>query len=136
MPPFETEHPVTFGDCDPAGILFYPNHFRLMDATFQRWLASRGTSQRGVQERFGAVGTGLIEVEASFRRPVVDGDVLRHVLTIAEWNERTLAVTYAGVVAGREVVRGRELRGLFVREGSKLTLAPIGPLREALEGGA
>ena len=23
---------IEFGDCDPAGIVFYPNHFRMFDA--------------------------------------------------------------------------------------------------------
>ena len=130
---FEMEHHVSFGDCDPAGILFYPHHFRFMDATFQGWLRARGTSQAAIRERFGAVGTGLIEAEGTFRGPVHDGDRLAHALTVAGWTARTLHVTYVARVGGRTVFEGRELRGLFRREGERLRLTALDDLRVLLE---
>lgn len=33
---------ITFGDCDPAGIVFYPNAFRWMDAGFHTLLRPVG----------------------------------------------------------------------------------------------
>ena len=33
---------VEFGDCDPAGIVFYPNYFRWMDVGTRRFFASCG----------------------------------------------------------------------------------------------
>lgn len=128
---FQTSHSITFGDCDPAGILFYPNHFRMMDATFQAWLRSRGMSQGAVRRRFGAVGTGLVETDATFRAPVRDGDKLVHDLRV-EWRERTLLARYRGTVEGTLAIEGRETRGLFVEEAGRLRLAPLEPLREAL----
>ena len=32
---------VSFGDCDPAGIVFYPNFFRWFDRCFHHFLAAR-----------------------------------------------------------------------------------------------
>ncbi len=132
---FETSYAVTFGDCDPAGILFYPHHFRFMDATFQAFLMRRGTSQRDIQRRFGAIGTGLIEAKGSFRGPVHDGDALRHTLSLAEWTARTLRVTYVGTVDGHIVFEGEEMRGLFIRdeEDGKLRLSSLDGLRALLE---
>ena len=134
---FETSHAITFGDCDPAGILFYPHHFRLMDATFQLWLRARGLDQATIQRRLGAVGTGLLDADATFRAPLRDGDALRHEMEVADWGERTLRLAYRGFAGGRLAVEGRETRGLFVRDAQAdghLTLAPLAPLRALLDG--
>lgn len=129
---FETTHPVTWGDCDPAGILFYPNHFRFMDATFQAWLRSLGLDQAALRERLGAVGTGLLGADATFRAPLRDGDALRHELTVAGWERRTVRLAYRGFAGDALAVEGSETRGLFVPGGEGLRLAEIAPLRELL----
>ena len=133
---FQTFHAITFGDCDPAGILFYPHHFRLMDATFQLWLRARELDQASIQRRLGAVGTGLLDADAAFRAPLRDGDVLRHEMEVAGWGERTLRLAYRGFANGGLAVEGRETRGLFVRDArrdGRLTLAPLAPLRALLD---
>ena len=35
-------HEIAWGDCDDAGIVFYPHFFRWMDTAFHRWLRERG----------------------------------------------------------------------------------------------
>lgn len=129
---FEHTHAVSFGDCDPAGILFYPNHFRFMDATFQAYLRARGTSQADIQARFEAVGTGLIEASGSFRGPVHDGDVLGHALTLPEWTAKTFRLRYVASVDGHTVFEGEEVRGLFVRRDGRLRLSELHDLRALL----
>jgi 4-hydroxybenzoyl-CoA thioesterase len=32
---------VKFGDCDPAGIVFYPNYFRWMDSVLHGYYQSK-----------------------------------------------------------------------------------------------
>lgn len=36
---FETDQPVMFQHCDPAGIVFYPRYFEMINATVERWFA-------------------------------------------------------------------------------------------------
>ena len=134
---FETRHEIAFGDCDPAGILFYPNHFRLMDATFHRWLATAGLDQSSIRAETGAVGTGLLDAGATFRAPLSPGDTLRHELRVEAWGRRTLRLAYRGFLSGRLALEGHETRGLFVRAPGReghLTLADIAPLRDRLAG--
>ena len=126
-------HAVSFGDCDAAGILFYPHHFRFMDATFQHWLRSRGTSQADLRERLEAVGTGLVDASGAFRGPVHDGDALSHEMRVEEWGERTFRLAYAASVEDRLVFEGRETRGLFRRVDGRLGLMPLTALRDILE---
>lgn len=130
---FEAAFPIEFGDCDPAGIVFYPAFFRWFDATFQRWLRDKGADQALIRDRFDAVGTGLIEAGASFRAPVRPGDLLSLAIAEVVWEERTLRVSYRGTVAGRTAVEGHEVRGLFaLRTDGTLRLVPLGDLRAML----
>ena len=122
---FSCEHRVYFGDCDPAGIMFYPHHFRLMDATFQAWLASLELSQTKLQKEFGIIGTGLLDASASFKAPIFDGDVLSHQVTIDKWNSKSLELAYEGFVGNICVVEGKEVRSLFKQGVNGLTLLPI-----------
>ena len=58
---FETSFMVEWGDCDDAGIVFYPNYFYWLDSTFQRWLRAKGVSLRDVRKRYDvSVPNGLL----------------------------------------------------------------------------
>lgn len=131
---FKTEIAVSFGHCDPADIVFYPNFFRWFDAAFHRFLESCGCGQKVLAEKLGTVGTGLIDVGASFRSPVTYGENLTLTLTLEEWGRKTLKAGYRGHVGERLALEGFEVRGLFMRENGKLHAAPIAPLRALLEG--
>ncbi|MEO0636810.1 MAG: acyl-CoA thioesterase [Pseudomonadota bacterium] len=129
-PVFETRISVEFGDCDPAGIVFYPKYFAWFDACFQRWLRSKDVDQAAIQKAFGAVGTGLINVDASFRAPLRPGQLLTLSILETEWSEPTLRVGYQGKFKDKLVVEGEELRGLFGKdEDGALKLLPIAELR-------
>lgn len=135
---FDVTFEIEFGDCDPAGIVFYPRFFGWFDATFQRWLRARGTSQAAIAARFGAVGTGLVDVGARFRAPLVPGDTITLSITGVDWDERTFAVRYQGRCdgggGGRICVEGEETRGLFVRApDGRLRLVPLAELRAMIE---
>ena len=73
---FRTEFIVEWGDCDEAGIVFYPNYFYWFDCTFQRLLRERKLGQRELKRRFGVV-TPLVDVGARFLGPATHDDVLR-----------------------------------------------------------
>ena len=90
---FKTELIVEWGDCDEAGIVFYPNYFYWFDCTFQRMLRSRELGQRQLRSRFGAV-TPLVDVGAKFLGPVRYDDVLRIEAAVVDWAERKFRTAY------------------------------------------
>ena len=126
---------VSFGDCDPAGIVYYPNHFRWFDATFHALLQRFG-GHAAVSRKLGSIGIGLIEVGGAFRAPAEDGDALVLTARLVEWREKTLRIAYEGRIDGRLTVEGFEVRGLFIREDGRLRAGRMAPLREMLEAGA
>ena len=125
---------VSFGDCDPAGIVYYPNHFRWFDATFHALLQRFG-GHAAVSRKLGSIGIGLIEVGGAFRAPAEDGDALVLTARLVEWREKTLRIAYEGRIDDRLTVEGFEVRGLFIREDGRLRAGRMAPLREMLEAG-
>lgn len=126
-----TSQPVTFGDCDPAGIVFYPNYFAWFDRTFHDWLRAFGGHAK-VCESIGALGLGLMEVNAKFRTPSRDGDVLEIALSVVAWERKTLQLSYEGTIDGRTAVLGQEVRGLFKTSQTGMIAADIQELKAYL----
>jgi len=110
---FERSLTVEWGDCDEAGIVFYPNYFYWFDCTYQGMLRSVGLSQRELRSRYGAV-TPLVDVGATFRSPVRYDDVIVMTAELDEWAERRLRVRYTAHCGERVVATGFELRAWTV----------------------
>lgn len=127
--------PVSFGDCDPAGISFYPNTFRWMDACFHDWLRGAG-GHAAICARLGAKGIGVIDAQARFLSPTRDGDRLQIALTPVEWAPRSLRLRYEGRVGDRRAIEAEELRGIFVSKDGRLGAGETAPLRAILCGAA
>jgi len=132
---FEFTVDIAWGHCDPAGIIYYPNYFRWFDAAYHAFLKNRDLDQRILAQKLDTMGTGLIDAGASFLAPITYGDQLIITLTIDEWRNKTLRVVYEGRCNGQLVMRGHELRGLFMRDvdTGKVSAAPIAPLRALIE---
>lgn len=113
---FRTEFTIEFGDCDEAGIVFYPNYFYWFDCAFQRMLRERGLSQRELRSRFGAV-TPIIDANARFRAPARYDDVLASEASVETWEERRFRVAYRLAVRGTVVAAGYEVRAWATSDG-------------------
>lgn len=124
---------ITFGDCDPAGIVFYPNAFRWMDATFHTLLRGYGGHAQ-LCKTLDAVGLGLVDASAKFKHPMRDGDRLDLRAEIAEWSQRTITVAYEGRLDDTIAFVGREVRCLFKQSQTGIVAADLGQLRELMEG--
>ncbi len=71
---FRSEFDVQFGDCDPAGIVFYPNFYRWFDAAIHAATRACGWGWERTAAEFRWLGLPLAEAGATFRRPVSPGD--------------------------------------------------------------
>lgn len=65
---FTHRHKVGFADVDPAGIVFYPRYFEMINATIENWFRSvgYGFDQMILQDGY-AVPTAIIQVD--FKTP-------------------------------------------------------------------
>ena len=66
---------IDWGDCDPAGIIFYPRYFEIFDAStsalFERAL---GLTKLETLKAFNFAGFPLVRTRARFLRPTRFGD--------------------------------------------------------------
>ncbi|MGH8733424.1 MAG: acyl-CoA thioesterase, partial [Burkholderiales bacterium] len=63
---------VHWGDCDPAGIIFYPTYFRWMDAATWAFMASVGYGAKRMREEHLAMP--LVNADCQFLAPAQHGD--------------------------------------------------------------
>jgi 4-hydroxybenzoyl-CoA thioesterase len=68
---------IEWGDCDPAGIVFYPRYFAMFDAsTAALFAAALGYDKRAMLARFDAIGFPMVDTGARFLVPSRYGDVV------------------------------------------------------------
>jgi YbgC/YbaW family acyl-CoA thioester hydrolase len=124
MTVFKTIYEIEWGDCDEAGIVFYPNYFYWMDCTFQRLMKSRGLGQRQNQAKFGAV-TPLVDAGMRFRAPARYDDQLQVEAQIGFWEEKRFRIEYRLLCGEKLVAEGYEVRAWAVLTVDGLRGAPI-----------
>ncbi len=74
---------IEWGDCDPAGIIFYPNYFRIFDAsTAMLFEAALGMTKFEMFKKLEFTGWPLVRTQARFLKPTRFGDDVEVASTI------------------------------------------------------
>ncbi len=129
----EAAFEIEFGDCDPAGIVFYPRFFRWFDATYHRWLRQHDVDHQRLIEELGCVGTGLMDAGARFVSPARPGDTLTLVGQLESATNKSFRMSYTGYIKDRICLQGHEVRGLFVLNNDQIQAAPLQSLWQILD---
>ena len=105
-------HPVLigFGDCDPAGIVFYPNFFRWFDAAAHQMFRAVGCDIRSARREHGWIVGPLVDAGAKFRSPATHGDCVEVHSTIGEWTRKTFRIDYRIMRGDTLIAEGWEVR--------------------------
>lgn len=86
---------VEFGDCDPAGIVWFPNFFRWIDAASRRFFVECGVPPwHETEKTLGVIGTPLVDTHAKFIKTASYGDTLLIHVHVAEWREKSFVQRY------------------------------------------
>jgi 4-hydroxybenzoyl-CoA thioesterase len=94
---------IEWGDCDPAGIVFYPRYFAMFDAsTAALFAAALGYTKHAMLQRFGAIGFPMVDTGARFLVPSKFGDVVTIESTITRFGRSSFEV-------GHKLMRGEVL---------------------------
>ena len=126
---------ISFGDCDPAGIVYYPNFYRWADRTFHTFLQVRGGGHKKLCADLNSRGFGLMEAQLQFRSPGMEGDDLVYAIESIDWAARSFTVNYRVTCGDRLVLEGYETRGVFVERDGRLAAGDVSGLREVLMAG-
>jgi YbgC/YbaW family acyl-CoA thioester hydrolase len=100
---------VQWGDCDPAGIIFYPTYFRWMDAATWAFLDSVGYSAKRMRTEHLAMP--LVSAQCDFLAPAEQGDRCEVRSRIARFGSKSFVVTHEIVRDdGAALAQGTETR--------------------------
>lgn len=109
MPAFTMEIPVRFADTDPAGIVFYPRYFEMMNKVVEDWFAhGLGLPFRRMhlEEH---VGVPAVSVEAVFENPSRLGDMLTFALTVRRIGTKSATIDIAATCDGEPRLNARQV---------------------------
>ena len=102
---------IEFGDCDPAGIVYYPNYFRMFDAaTAHLFEAALGMKKIAWIRHFGIVGIPMVDTGAKFSKPSRFGDVVTIETTVKEFRRTSFVVGHRLFAGGDLAVEAQEIR--------------------------
>lgn len=127
---------IQFGDCDPAGIVYYPNYFRMADnATAALISAALGMHKRAWLAEFGSAGIPMVDTSGRFFRPNRFGDVIAITSEITKLGRASFEVRHAVSRDGELTLEITEKRVWTVRDASGgITSSPIPDrVRQVLE---
>ena len=101
---------IEWGQCDPAGMVFYPHYFIIFD-TSTGWLFERtGLTPRAMRKKYGIVGIPIVDVGATFRAPCRFDDEVIVESEVGNWGRTSFTVRHRIIDNGQLAVEGFEKR--------------------------
>lgn len=89
MANFEATRVLRFGDCDPAGIAYYPRYFDLLNSVVEDWWRAMGVPWKTLfLER--RIGLPTVRFEVDFRAPAFLGDELLFSLAVGHIGRKSV----------------------------------------------
>jgi len=113
----EFEVRVMFADCDPAGIVFFANFNKWMDAASLDFFRQCGIPPwRELERARGIIGTPLLEIHTRFLAPATYGETLRIRTQVTEWRDKVFIQAHEVFRDETLLCVGRETRAFCVRD--------------------
>lgn len=103
MSSFERERVIRFSDCDPAGIVFYPQYFVMFNGLVEDWFNEElevGYQNLLIERK---VGLPTVRLEADFRAVSQMGDWVKLSLSIERLGGRSLTLNLRCTGANNEL---------------------------------
>jgi 4-hydroxybenzoyl-CoA thioesterase len=85
---------IEWGDCDPAGIVYYPRYFAYFDNCTSALFESAGLPKHQMLKRFGIVGIPMVDTRARFVLPSRFGDDVVVESSILKWNRSSFEIQH------------------------------------------
>jgi 4-hydroxybenzoyl-CoA thioesterase len=131
---------IEWGDCDPAGIVYFPRYFAIFDScTWTLFTAALGMKKAALLAHYGTVGCPMVDVCARFLIPCTFGDEVVVESRIAELRRSSFDVQHRLLKVGSPAVECLETRVWSATDPDqpgRLKSQPIPPeVRARLGGG-
>jgi len=93
MARFETIRVLRFGDCDPAGIAYFPSYFNLLNGVVEEWWAALGFPWRDLFQRR-RISLPTVQLNTRFSAPGFMGDSLTFSFEITALGSRSMTLEH------------------------------------------
>ena len=104
MRTFRTERRIRFSDCDPAGIVFYPQYFVLFNGAMEDWVDALGIGFSDLVARR-RIGMPSVRIEADFQAISRFGDAVSLQLEVERMGGKSLTLAWRCLAADSGEVR-------------------------------
>jgi 4-hydroxybenzoyl-CoA thioesterase len=104
MSRFTRDITIRFEHCDPAGLIFYPRFFALVNEMVEDWFAYLGHSFAALHIE-ARKGVPTVRFETEFVGPVRMGDTLRQSLGVESVGRSSLNLKHIASIGARTVAR-------------------------------
>ena len=101
---------IEWGDCDPAGIVFYPRYFAWFDACTAGHFANAGLPKFQMLKTYDIVGFPMVDTRAKFILPSKFGDVVTVETRITEFRRSSFDVEHRLMKEGALAIEAYETR--------------------------
>jgi 4-hydroxybenzoyl-CoA thioesterase len=101
---------IEWGQCDPAGIVFYPQYLIIFDSC-TGWLFERtGLTPSAMRKKYRTVGMSVVDLGVHFVMPCRFDDEIIVESQVGEWGRSSFTVRHRILKAGELAVEGFEKR--------------------------
>ena len=107
---------IEWGDCDPAGIVFYPRYFAWFDACTAGLFAAAGLPKPEMIAKYNLLGIPMVDTRARFLVPSKFGDEVSIISSITEFRRSSFDVRHQLMRGNTLAVEGFETRVWTVRD--------------------
>ena len=126
--PLSNRHEVTveWGDCDPAGIVYYPACFRWCNRAIYRLFLAAGITRDDTRGGQWKEGTPLVAAECSFRRASQTGEKLSVESHVSRFGRSSFTISHVFRDASGEIAaEGKETRIWARKDGDARSLKSV-----------
>jgi 4-hydroxybenzoyl-CoA thioesterase len=85
---------IEWGDCDPAGIVYYPRYFAYFDNCTAALFEAAGLPKHDMLRHYQIVGIPMVDTRARFLAPSRFGDDVEVESCITEWRRSSFDVQH------------------------------------------
>ena len=96
---------VYWGDCDVAGIVYYPRFFDMINVLTEDWFKEALGASYAELMRTQHVGFPTVRVNCDFLLPCQFGEDIELSLVVASLGRASLALEFSGTVGGKPCLR-------------------------------
>ena len=107
---------ITWGDCDPAGIVWYPRYFGMFDHSTEMHFEAAGYPKPEMIKAFDVVGYPMVDTRAKFHIPSKFGEDITIETCVKSWRRSSFDTEHRVLKGDTLSIEAFETRVLVKRD--------------------